>query len=95
MYTCHGCENLLSTLLQCLWRYLNMTLALVCYLTAEARPGHTIASMAEGKLRTPIGGMEFAEERFSKGGWDGEAILLEKYTVIHSELVTYRPIWLC
>lgn len=25
MYTCHGCENLLSTLLQCLWRYLNMT----------------------------------------------------------------------
>lgn len=70
-------------------------LALICYLTAEARPGHTIASMAEGKLRTPIGGMEFAEELFSKGGWDGEAILLEKYTVIHSELVTYRPIWLC
>ena len=56
---------------------------------------HTIASMAEGKLRTPIGGMEFAQELFSKGEWDGEAILLEKYTVIHSELVMYRPIRLC
>ena len=46
-------------------------LALVCYLTAMARPEHTIASMAEGKLRTPIGGMEFAQELFLEGrmGW--------------------------
>ena len=70
-------------------------LALVCYSTAKARPEHTIASMAEGKLRTPIGGMEFAQELFSKGGWDGEAILLEKYTVIRSEFLSYRPMWLC
>lgn len=61
-------------------------LALVCYLTAKVRPEHTIASMAEGKLRTPISGMEFAQELFSKGGWDGETILLEKDTVMDSEV---------
>ena len=63
-------------------------LAIVCYLTATVSPENTIASMAEGELRTP----EFAQELFSKGGWDGEAILLETYTVMDSEVVTYRPI---
>jgi len=67
-------------------------LAIVCYLTAKVRPEHKIASMVEGKLRTPMSGMAFAQELFSKGGWDGEAILLEKYTVMDSEVVTYRPI---
>ena len=35
-------------------------LAHVSDLTVKARPEHTIASMAEGKLRAPMGGMEFA-----------------------------------
>ena len=67
-------------------------LAIVCYLTATVSPENTIASMAEGELRTPMSGMEFAQELFSKGGWDGEAILLETYTVMDGEVVTYRPI---
>lgn len=67
----------------------------VCYFAAKARPEHTIASMAEGKLRTRIGGREFAQELFSKGGWDGDAILLEMYTVMDNEFVTYRSIWPC
>lgn len=50
----------------------------VCYLTAKARPEHTIASMAESKRRTPMGGKEFAQEVCSKRGWDDDAILLEK-----------------
>lgn len=43
-----------------------------------ARPEHTIASMAESKRRTPMGGMEFEQEVCSKRGWDDDMILLEK-----------------
>ena len=37
-------------------------LAHVCYLTTKARPEHTIATMADSKLRVPVGGMKFAQE---------------------------------
>lgn len=43
-----------------------------------ARPEHTIASIAESKRRTPMGGMEFVQEVCSKRGWDDDMILLEK-----------------
>ena len=53
-------------------------LAHVHYLTVKARPEHTIMSLAEGKLRTPICDMEFKQEAFSKRGCYDDAILLGK-----------------
>lgn len=53
-------------------------LAHVCYLTAKARPEHTIASMVESKRRTPMGSMEFVQQVCSKRGWDDDTILLEE-----------------